>query len=191
MAPATQACDCGWKPGAQLEEPDRAAAWREHVFWACPVAQAVAETVQRQIRGEMQQGLRAHIWLVQHMPGVEPAVWQVVALAALSAMHFGRKVLYAKSRAAEEARAAGAPRQITIEESWGLEEPRPAVSVVQQSQRRAVAEFWALLQDFASMHDEGEGSWQGGKDLAARHPFLSGRVGARWALRVRFSELMD
>ena len=192
LAHAAQTCDCGWGPDAQQEEPLRASAWREHVFWSCPVAQAVAETVQRQVPGELQHGLRPHVWLALHMPGVEPAVWQVVALAALSAMQFGRRVLWAKSRAAEVARAAGGGRrQITIEEAWGLEEAPPVVPVLQQAQRRAVAEFWSLLQSFASMHDGGEGSWQPGRDLSVQHPFLCGRQGERWAVRVRFDGVMD
>jgi hypothetical protein len=74
-------------------------------------------------------------------------------------------------------------QQPTLDEMWGFaslpdHEPPAALDFVQQAASRAAAEFWALLQDFASMHDGYfEGPWwdKGNRQCSQpRHPFFGG-----------------
>jgi hypothetical protein len=116
---------------------------------------------------------RAHVWLLQspHDFVVPQDVWEVVCLAALSAMRFGMTVLYARHmanlEASQQEHSAGrtASNQPILHELWGIGTQDDAqdadqVSPVQQAQARAVAEFWAVLQSFAFLHDgHHEGQW--------------------------------
>jgi hypothetical protein len=181
-----QPCPCGWRVAVSSDTHDASLAWQEHCFWSCPVAQQVVAQLRRALPPAVLVS-RAHVWLLlsPNELAVRPDVWVVVGLAALSAMHLGRKVLHAKSsQAAQQSQqSARDVQQPTLDEMWGFaslpdHEPPAGLDFVQQAASRAAAEFWALLQDFASVHDgyfEGPW-WDKGKRqcLQPRHPFLAG-----------------
>ena len=193
-----RACGRGWVPAPELPVGERAAAWQEHCFWSCPVASAVVAEVQRGLPA-LGRGLhRSHVWLLQPPADhVLPAVWDVVCLAALSAMRFGMRVLYAKERTAEEAEEArqqeraanGGLRQAALEELWfgaaQAEILAPAgAGLAEMASRRAAAEFWAHLQEFVSLHG-GRDTWEAAKSVPEAHAFIAGRPGGVGGLRVR------
>ena len=112
----------------------------EHHCWACPVAVAVRHEIEGQLRAHRvgegapwlaaDRDLRcAEVWL-----GVKPCrelhrmVWDMVCLAAIGAMDFGRRVAWST--------AADAP---TL----------PLLAVERIAGRAAVGEFWRVLADFA------------------------------------------
>ena len=73
------ACPCGVVPAATP---------RMHYFWECAVAAAVVAA----LAGPLGRSpSRAELWLLQCPPGLQPPVWDVVALSALSAMELGRR----------------------------------------------------------------------------------------------------
>ncbi len=80
-------CGCG----AYLAGPGGPSP-RLHHFWACPVAQAEIDqlliTISRPIP-------RAEVWLAQTPEGVEQCVWDVVVLAAITAMEQDRRFIAA------------------------------------------------------------------------------------------------
>ena len=140
--PTTHPCPCGGLPaGACAEEALR------HHFWACPVAAAVVEELQKGWKaGEgalapMVPPLRREeVWLLA--PPLRPSggpqqkrmhgcVWMVVCLAALTAMDMGRRALVAMRLEREEQRRraegrvqqGGGGRQQSLHEAWGLPVP--------------------------------------------------------------------
>ena len=176
--PAPHACPCGGLP-----EGSAPAATMRHVFWECPVASAVVEAVHvacascpSQVGGSAAAPCpplecRA-VWLMQ-APGwsrVHRGVWQLVCLAALEAMDLGRRKLVAMHCASLPVHDAQGLRQVTLHEAWGLPAPRgAAVPPVQRAGRWAVAKFWSLLSDFASLRRLPAG-W--GTVPLGDHPFL-------------------
>ncbi len=92
-------CGCGIYGGAA----GRPSSPRLHHFWECPVARAVREQIEWHLQaapaavasGRM---LRQHLWHAQPPPGCEQVAWNVIALAALSAMDIGRCCLRAAKR---------------------------------------------------------------------------------------------
>ena len=191
LAPVGRACGCGWAPARALPVEARAAAWQEHCFWSCPVAQAVVAEVVRGLPPALWPVLhRSHVWLL-HSPAdhIVSEVWHVVCLAALSAMRFGMRVLYARQRAAEEEQAENAGlRQATLEELWGgmaqVQHIAPGASVLVSASRRAAGEFWAMLGEFVSVHD-GSHTWDGAKGLPVGHAYIASRLGVPGSLRLR------
>ncbi len=174
-------CDCGWAPAAALDAAARSAAWQDHRFWSCPVGMAVRAELQRHLPEPL---LRHHLWLVLAPAGVQQPVWDVVALAALSAMRFGGKALFAKARDREEQRAGG--RQLRLEEAWGLLElPNPEdETVTVLAGRRAVADFWGCLQSFLALHHGVPHSWAPAETLPPGHPFIASLPPDPWGLRL-------
>ena len=73
-------CACG----AAVASP------RLHAFWDCPVAAALREALQACLG---QPVTRAQLWLLLAPAGMQQPVWDVVALAALSALEVGRRRL--------------------------------------------------------------------------------------------------
>jgi hypothetical protein len=181
-----QPCSCGWQAPDPSNTHLASLAWREHCFWSCPVAQQVVDQLRRALPPTVTVS-RAHVWLLLSPNGivVRPDVWMVVGLAALSAMLLGRRVLHANLSAAAQQpqQSSDHLRQATLEEVLGVaslaSQDGPAgPDYVQQAGVRAAAEFWALLQDFACMHDgyfQGPW-WEQGKrsSLPLAHPFLAG-----------------
>jgi hypothetical protein len=107
----------------------------------------VALSVRHVLQSALPQGVRlqrAHVWLLQSPNDfvVRQDVWEVVCLAALSAMRFGMSVLYARHQedlqASQQEHSAG-PRQPTLHELWGLDsqgdvQDAAQVSPVQRAQ---------------------------------------------------------
>ncbi len=208
-------CPCGWElPAACMANPPTRAAvgaplMRQHTFWGCSVARAVvgalAEALPPAVRPRL---LCTHIWLcVPPDPAVvNEHVWRVVCLAALSAMEYGRRMLWALHlSAARQPPAAAAPAgaaagiQLTLFEAWGIDPPpaiaaaaaaaneeagaaaaAAAASPLQRAARAAVADFWARLQDFVTLHAACEPKRWAGAALSAApslsaasgHPFM-------------------
>jgi hypothetical protein len=73
-------CACG----AAVDTP------RLHAFWDCPVAAALRAALDARLG---QPVSRAQLWLLLPPAGVQQPVWDVVALAALSALEVGRRRL--------------------------------------------------------------------------------------------------
>lgn len=91
---------------------------------------------------------RAEMWLAQTPLGVEQCVWDVVVLAAITAMEQGRRFMAAAM--AGEAQ----------------EPPGPALS--ERAITRVVVEFWGRLRGFAALGLPKKGWGQ----VGPRHPFL-------------------
>ena len=130
---------------------------RAHHFWACPVAQAVVQQITTYVPGPIN---RAHVWLAEAPPGVQQCVWDIISLAALSAMERARVGLRAASRQAPAHDAEA-----------GLAAPAP----IEVAKSRAVLEFWQRLQGFAELGLPRRG-WEG---VGSDHPILAvvgGRV---------------
>jgi hypothetical protein len=73
-------CACGAAVGSP----------RLHAFWDCPVAAALREALHARLGQPVK---RAQLWLLHPPAGVQQPVWDVVALAALSALEVGRRRL--------------------------------------------------------------------------------------------------
>ena len=95
---------------------------------------------------------RVALWLVRAPPGCEQCVWDVVALAALSAVDRGRFTLRAASR-----RQGGSGSTVG-----------PGLGPCAHAQVVAVADFWARLQGFAHLGVPRAG-WGA---VGPTHPFL-------------------
>jgi hypothetical protein len=110
---------------------------RSHAFWDCSVAAAVIEQVCEGLRvaGNVAAVTRESVWLLRTPTGFDsPGTWAVVALAALSAMEFGRKQLWARS----------------LQPDWvGTGAGAAALEVG----RSASARFWGLLDEFCAGAD--------------------------------------
>eukprot|EP00198_Chlamydomonas_reinhardtii_P007429 XP_001696766.1 predicted protein [Chlamydomonas reinhardtii] len=73
-APGLAPCGCGVTP---TDSP------RLHTFWQCAEAQAVVQQLAAQLAAPP---TREQVWLFEAPTGVQQAVWDVVAMAALAAM---------------------------------------------------------------------------------------------------------
>ncbi|PNH02469.1 hypothetical protein TSOC_011550 [Tetrabaena socialis] len=113
---ADAACPCGTVMG----EGDRV-----HHFWSCAVAEAVLDALSAMLLVPVS---RMQLWLVCCPLEVHQLVWDVVCLAALSAMEFGRRLLYRRRP------SVGGP----------------PCSIIRVS-AETVADFWARLRGFAAM----------------------------------------
>jgi hypothetical protein len=103
LRPNTWRCPC-------TADGPPASTGRLHSHWDCPVAQAVRGQL---VAAELPCGplpaepARAHVWLLRS-PGdrVAEGPWALVALAAVAAMEFGRRRLWALTHAGAEREAA-------------------------------------------------------------------------------------
>ncbi|GFR52607.1 hypothetical protein Agub_g15205 [Astrephomene gubernaculifera] len=129
---------------------------RRHLFWDCCVA--------RNLREAMGAGMgvaegphsvafsRSQLWLFLPPRGIQPVVWDVVALAALAALERGRQYLY-RDWDSDTPVSPGRLRHISAE---------------------VVVDFWARISSFASLGIIPRG-WA---SVPSDHPFLA-RQGGR------------
>lgn len=144
---APERCGCGGfgGPGHHAASP------RAHHFWECPVAQAVIQQIAAHVPGPI---TRAQVWLAEAPQGVQQCVWDIVSLAALTAMERARVGLRAATRNApvpQEAAQPGAPAPVEVAKS------------------RAVLEFWQRLRGFAELGTPRR-NWGG---VGPDHPILA------------------
>ena len=164
---------CPGCPGSDLGEA------RGHVFWQCPVAAAVRSTIEAALLPRTQVVCRSSIWLCQAPKAVHAGVWQVVCMAAVSAMHHGRRQLWRLVKEAEKRRdataaaaaaAAARRQQRTLLELWHIKQQISLPALVAQAARYAVSDFWGRLASFAAL-GQAPRSWLA--QVGASHPFLS------------------
>ena len=149
-------CPCGWQGEGDA---------RLHTFWNCPVAAGIRAELERCLGSPI---LRPNLWLLDsphpsHLP--EPEVWQVVGLAALHAMHHGRKQLW---RLHHQSQVQHGMVQLTIHQALGLS-PRPP-SLIARASSLAISNFWCHLADFAATTAD-DPWWP--VTVLATHPFLT------------------
>ncbi len=112
---------------------------RQHQFWECPVAVAV--------RAQLPAVPQTAVWLLDPPPGMHKQVWQLVCLAALSAMAWGRGAVW--GRRGGQPLLPGDLEGVTVE---------------------VVDLFWAVLDEFARGLPAIPDSWL---PVPADHPFLA------------------
>jgi hypothetical protein len=160
-------CPCGFSGLPGTPDRDNSFAWRLHHFWHCPVAAAIVEEIRRILPGTTIKC--EHIWLLRPPRGdLHSGAWGVVAAAAIAAMHSGRKNLI---RLHLHQQQLVPPGQTLITTYFPVTIGAPPPSVMQRATRWAVAWFWCLLQDFASIHSDIPKGWGAGPP--ATHPFLA------------------
>jgi hypothetical protein len=151
---------------------------QSHVFWSCPVAAAVRASISSALPRARHLPCSA-LWLLQAPSGVHKGVWSVVCAAAVEAMDWGRRYLWALTRQSEEAEELLDPTQTLITAFFPAVTPpvtqTPAVTAedqraerVRRASHRTVVHFWCLLSDFVQqiyVPDE----WRG---FPATHPFI-------------------
>ena len=139
---AAAPCGCGGFPGVA----PGGSSPRQHHFWFCPVAQAVVDQLAVRVGGGL---VRAQVWLLQSPQGVQQCVWDVVVLAAISAMEVGRQFMAAALKnPAGGVMAGSALRDRAIQ--------------------RVVADFWVRLRTFAALGVPRSG-WEA---VGPHHPWL-------------------
>lgn len=144
---APERCGCGGfgGPGHHSASP------REHHFWECPVAQAVVQQIAAHVPGPI---TRAQVWLAEAPQGMQQCVWDIISLAALTAMERARVGLRAATRNVPAPQATAQPGT-----------PSP----VEVAKARAVLEFWQRLRGFAEMGVPRH-NWDG---VGPDHPILA------------------
>ncbi len=147
---------------------------RSHCFWHCRVADAVVTAVRVGLAaGGCDAGALecAHLWLLEPPAAtVHPCAWSVVAVAAICAMEYGRRRMWAMHLGATDTPAAG---QTLITDFLHTLTAGPApADHAERASRTAVATFWKYLQDFVS-DGAVPPTWATDTKLALpSHPFL-------------------
>ena len=163
---------CPGCPGSGLGEA------RVHAFWECPVAAAVRSTIEAALSPQAPVICRSSVWLCRAPKSVHVGVWQVVCMAAVSAMHHGRRQLWRLVKEAEKRRdaanaaaaaAAARRQQHTLLELWHTKQQINLPALVARAARYAVSDFWGRLASFAALGLAPE-SWLA--LVGASHPFL-------------------
>jgi hypothetical protein len=108
-------------------------------------------------------------------------------MAALSAMDYGRRFMWALHYVAQDAVGPSVQgveprlRQLTLFEAWGVEAPASQAELpeapatpVQRACRAAVADFWSRLQSFVSLHAANAAVLPA---VSATHPFIARQDG--------------
>ena len=189
---ASQHCLCG-EPGPG----------RLHHYWECPLAAAVVSAVEAHLPqpANLPPGTRAllrpwHVWCMEPprcRPRVHGGVWRVVCLAALNAMDYGRRKVYALALAAQAAQGQQQRQrqrllsqgQLQLEDVRVVVRPSPASAALAaqrrseqlaELQRVVVARFWSLLVDFEVL-GTAPPQWQAA--AAPNQPFM--RPNPTWA----------
>ena len=182
------ACPCSNFICRPVGPDDRVAcSWlqQRHAFWTCPIAQSVVRAVQAVLRDAHPAWAGpltpSHLWLLQPppIPMLQPVVWALVCAVALAAVDRGRRFLWGRLG---DTNVAG-PQQLTLRQAWGLDRQRAQAPapVLQQAQRRAVADLWFRLRDTAHFTSPVPKSWR--SSVGPAHPFLGLDVG----LQLRFT----
>ena len=122
---------------------------RPHVFWNCPIAVAVRDHIvaalPRPPRGRARLS-REHIWLCRPpQPGILQLFWDVICLAALGAMDYGRRVLLSLVLQHDSSDDASSISE-NISSSVDAD-----LHFLLRAQRAAVAHFFTALADFCSV----------------------------------------
>jgi hypothetical protein len=166
----TTPCPCGWNP-THGPRPDLM--WRSHYFWECRVATAVVGAVRTGLEAKgVPAGALAcrHIWLLQPpAAAVYADVWRVVCVAALDAMAYGRRLLWALHL---DTGAAPPDDQTLITDFFPVLTAGPAQpDKADRAGRAAVARFWTSLQEVASL-DRVPPAWAAADGPPPDHPFI-------------------
>ena len=109
---------------------------------------------------------RDSVWLLRAPSGVHQCVWEPVCAAALDAMAFGRRMLWA----VHLNERPDDPQQTRITRFFPVLSPRRPAPVVRAG-RRAAARFWERLQDLAVL-DEYPLKDRRWESVSPGHPFL-------------------
>ena len=165
-------CLCGWAVPEGVEGPrQRAHALRLHCFWHCPIATAV----RAELIASLPAGTRlscAHVWLLQTPieTQLHGGAWAVVCMAAVEAMAYGRRALWAMSM--EKLRRGAVDKNQSRITDFFSAIPRAPLPLpdLQRASRKAAAYFWCLIQDFVCL---GACPWE----LDSSHPFMGARGG--------------
>jgi len=122
-----------------------AAAARQHAFWDCPVAEGVREQLAVGLGlGGAALVTQPAVWLLRPpRRGIAPEAWALVAMSAVAAMEYGRRLLWVPGPAG------------------GRADP-------QRVRRLAAARFWQLLANHAADIGPVPRGWE----LPEPHPFL-------------------
>ncbi|KAG1677145.1 hypothetical protein FOA52_000951 [Chlamydomonas sp. UWO 241] len=166
----TAPCPCGWHP-TYGPRPDLM--WRSHYFWECRVATAVVGAVRAglEAKGVLAGALACrHVWLLQPPDAAVYAdVWRVVCVAALDAMAYGRRLLWALHL---DTGAAPPDDQSLITDFFPVLTAGPAQpDKADRAGRAAVARFWTGLQEIASL-DRVPPAWAAADGPPPDHPFI-------------------
>jgi hypothetical protein len=109
-------CGCGGYGGEAGQSRQPQISPRAHHCWECPVAQALVQQIAAFVPGTIS---RANVWLAEAPAGIQPCMWDVVSLAALSAMERARVGLRAATR-----RVALDEPEVDVQEPPPLPEPQ-------------------------------------------------------------------
>ena len=163
---APEACACGCYGGAAAVTGSP----RAHHFWECPVAKAVVDQIAAHVPGTIS---RAHLWMAEPPAGMQQCVWDVVVLAATSAMEWARVGLRAALGRAQtpSGQLAAQPNEGGVVET--------NAGHVERAKARAVVDFWQRLRCFAALGVPEKG-WEG---VQADHPILSVQEGRLCCVR--------
>jgi hypothetical protein len=166
-------CPCGFTLSAAQVRAGDGSVHRQHSFWDCPVAEAVKAQLQR-VLGQ-QQLQQHHLWLVQPPSlQLQPAVWQIVALAALTAMDRGRRYMWWLFKCQQQQLERQQQRQRMTAAAVAAAVTAAAAEALQAAQTRAAALFWLALEEFCGSSRRPPGTdWD---RVGPAHPFLAVHV---------------
>ena len=181
--PSSRPCICGWTPPARgargdtTLRPAAADAWRHHAFWDCPIALAVRREINASLPPTCPPVTCAHIWLLSPPPvrpgstPLHPGVWRITAAAAVAAMDYGRRTMHALQR--EHLRDQNKTQTVITaffpNGSGAISALYKGRDTIPRASRKAAAEFWNYLQDFADLNQQPPTTWMG---VTPDHPFL-------------------
>lgn len=144
---------------------------RLHHFWSCPAAISLRTFIANCAQLPVSGITRRHLWLAEPPPGVMQPVWDVVVLAALSALARCRRRKFSTEQPGTSAMSNGPP---------GL--GNGAWNVMRQHGVEAVADFAARVASFVALGKPREGS--GWSAVGAEHPFVGRHRDGRLCTRM-------
>ena len=165
------------------EEQVPAAQARAHVFWGCPVAEAVRAVLQRNLpAGSVLQP--RHLWLLEPPADINAAVWAAVGMAALNAIHKAWSCMFRATPAAAAAATSKQQRRGGKQQQWQQsqqqeQQTQEECSAAQQliinagAASEAVDRFIKGVQDFVVAIRGSDEAKALGAQLGVKHPFIS------------------